>query len=94
MCSTFGIVGFESNGARCGFAGAGRNKICCDLVQENDMSCKFKKSAVSTVAVVAASAVMVSPAFADDVIEGADQVQPQNTQEQVQPQGIQSVTTQ
>lgn len=34
MCSIFDIVGFESNGARCGFAGAGRNKIYCDLVQE------------------------------------------------------------
>lgn len=57
------------------------------------MSRNFRKSAVSTVAVVAAASMMVSPAFADGV-QGAENVQPQNTQEQVQPQGIQPVTTQ
>lgn len=57
------------------------------------MSHNFKKSTVSTVAVVAAASMMVSPAFADD-IQGIEGAQTQNVQEQTQPQGIQPVTTQ
>lgn len=57
------------------------------------MSHNFKKSTVSTVAVVAAASMMVSPAFADDA-QGIEGVQTQNVQEQAQPQGIQPVTTQ
>lgn len=57
------------------------------------MSHNFKKSTVSTVAVVAAASMMVSPAFADDIL-GVEGIQTQNVQEQTQPQGIQPVTTQ
>lgn len=50
------------------------------------MSHNFKKSTVSTVAVVAAASMMVSPAFADD-IQGVEGIQTQNVQEQTQPPG-------